>query len=213
MIPKIIWQTHENKYENLPLFQKNIINTWKNLNPDCEHRYLNAKEREKVVKDYSKTLYGLYEKLNGMYQADIWRIIATYEHGGVYADMDSICIMPLDDMINTGYTNQDMICTSIGFQAKNNINCSNFATIKNSNVMEEIVEKVATGLFKNSSAAMWTTFSNTVKQHKDNVYFQDSYFLHSKDFKVQFNGNTNILYNKKIINYLDLCKINEWSIH
>jgi mannosyltransferase OCH1-like enzyme len=49
-VPKIIWQTHESKYNDLLPFQKDITNTWKNLNPGWEYRYINAEQRSLEVK-------------------------------------------------------------------------------------------------------------------------------------------------------------------
>jgi len=133
MIPKIIWQTEEAEFENLLPFQKNIIGTWKNLNTDWEHRYADSKQREQHVKDYNDTLYKIYQISSGINRADMWRMVATYTHGGFYADMDSICTVPLNDVISQNYRDEDMISSSVGFQTiPKTINNSNFATIKNS---------------------------------------------------------------------------------
>ena len=141
MIPKIIWQTEEAEFENLLPFQKNVIGTWKNLNPGWEHRYADAKQREQDVQDYNNTLSKIYKISSGINKADIWRMVVTYTYGGVYADMDSICTMPLDDMLEKYYNGEDVISTSDGFQTHpGSINCSNFAAIKNSKTMKSILD-------------------------------------------------------------------------
>ena len=141
MIPKIIWQTQEPEFKDLLPFQKNIIGTWKNLNPDWEHRYADSKQREQDVKDYNDTLYKIYQVSSGINRADMWRMVVTYTNGGVYADMDSICTMPLDDMLEKYYNSEDMLSTSNGFQTNAGaINCSNFATTKNSKTMKLILD-------------------------------------------------------------------------
>ena len=111
MIPKIIWQTHEWKYEDLPENFRGTLKTWKNLNPEWEHRYVDAKQRAEDVKKYDQNLYRYYMLANKITQADIWRYIIIYTNGGVYADMDSICIKPLDYMIEKYYNDQDMVVT------------------------------------------------------------------------------------------------------
>jgi hypothetical protein len=93
-IPKIIWQTHNYEYEDLPVPLKKIAQTWKNLNPDWEHRYVSHTQREEIIKKYP-ILWNYYPTQDGVCQADIWRYVVTYEHGGVYADMDSICTEPI----------------------------------------------------------------------------------------------------------------------
>ncbi len=99
MIPKIIWQTHENKYNDLLPFQKNIINTWKNLNPKWEYRYVNAEERYLEVKQYGDIAFNYYINADKIHQADIWRFITIYKYGGFYADLDSICTQSIDDSL------------------------------------------------------------------------------------------------------------------
>jgi mannosyltransferase OCH1-like enzyme len=93
-IPKIIWQTHNYEYSDLPIHFKKIAQTWKNLNPGWEYRYVSHTEREEIVKKYPM-IWKYYPTQDGVCQADIWRYLVTYEHGGVYADMDSVCTEPI----------------------------------------------------------------------------------------------------------------------
>lgn len=99
-IPKIIWQTHNYEYPDLPLYLKQISQTWKNLNPDWEYRYVSHTEREEIIKKYP-ILWKYYPTQDPVCQADMWRYVVTYEHGGVYADMDSICTKPLTYMLSS----------------------------------------------------------------------------------------------------------------
>lgn len=98
-IPKIIWQTHNYEYSDLPLHFKQIAQTWKNLNPDWEYRYVSHTEREEIIQKYP-TLWKYYPSQDGVCQADMWRYVVTYEHGGVYADMDSVCTQSITYMLN-----------------------------------------------------------------------------------------------------------------
>ena len=156
MIPKKIWQTYDTKYEDLPPFQKNIISTWQALNPGWEYNYADAEQRAKDVENFDKDLYWLYLNVNKILQANLWRYIVVYNNGGFWADMDSVCIMPLDELISKNYNNEEMICTKPGYQIRcylvnrktmvcNNpqhkvkcelVNNSNFAAIKNSKILQ-----------------------------------------------------------------------------
>jgi hypothetical protein len=225
MIPKIIWQTHEKPFEDLEPFQKNIANTWKNLNPGWEYRYVGSEEREKYIKDYNETLYKSYILSNGINQADLWRIIVTYKYGGFYADMDSVCTKPLDEIIKEKYKDEDMICSFPGFQTPQNlINNSNFATIKNSKIMISIIGKVILqcrtilddkdySLFKSPGVLVWHIFAKTSVGNKNSICFDDSYFSHSKDYKEEFNGNQEVLYNGDKVIYSNLANMNNWPIY
>jgi len=225
MITKIIWQTHEKPYEDLEPFQKNVINTWKNLNPSWSHSYVNAEERHKYIKGYNEKLYESYILCDGINQADIWRLIMTYTYGGVYADMDSVCTRPLDEVINENYNDEDMICSSPGFQTPvNSINNSNFAAVKNSIILKLIIDKVILEcktildderytLFQNPGVLSWQHFCDTAVENKDNICFNESYFSHSKDYKEKFSGEQEVVYNGDKIIYSDLASLNGWPIY
>lgn len=114
--PKIIWQTHNYKKQDLPNHLRFTANTWKNINPGWTYNYVDEVEREETVKKYPE-IYQLYKTQPPIFQSDLWRFLITYEHGGCYADMDSICIMPLDYMIETIGGDPEMITVpeNIGF--------------------------------------------------------------------------------------------------
>lgn len=225
MIPKIIWQTEESEFENLLPFQKNVIGTWKNLNPGWEHKYADANQREQDVKDYNDTLYKIYQISSGINRADMWRMVVTYTHGGVYADMDSVCTMPLDDMLEKYYNDEDMICSPKGFQTDSfAVNNSNFAAVKNSQtlkiVLDNIILKCEEMLKRKDLVSniipgvpVWHCFSNAAIENENIICSQSSYFNHSKDFKNDFDLNSETLYNGEIVNYLDIVKQSNLPIY
>lgn len=93
-IPKIIWQTiNTNK---VPVYMKSYPDTWINLNPEYEYRFLDDNDIiDFIKKDFPEYLEG-YKKLKyGASKADLWRYLIIYKYGGVYADMDCKCITPL----------------------------------------------------------------------------------------------------------------------
>lgn len=167
-IPKNIFQTHEYEYEELPDFMKAITETWIKMNPTWNYVYMGAKERRAYIESFYPELIKRYDNLTGMYQADMWRYIIVYNNGGCYADMDSICVMPLDKMLDQKYTNQEMVCTSPtlnkgevkrrtkwlaeGGNPKNYefstsheclyVNNSNFMSVKNSNILKMTIDKL-----------------------------------------------------------------------
>jgi hypothetical protein len=221
MIPKIIWQTHESEYNDLLPFQKDITNTWKNLNPGWDYRYVDAKGRADTVKDYSNFLYQYYLESDKIHQADIWRFITMHKYGGFYADMDSICIQTIEDVIYPEYKAEDIVCSPIMFQSLG-INCSNFGTVKNSKIMKLIIdslilqyndikiENVKDLPFGDPESI---TFSLITQEHKELILFNKDYFSHSSDYKNYFNTDINVIFEGKKINYETLCKNNDWPIY
>jgi hypothetical protein len=221
MIPKIIWQTHENKYNDLLPFQKDITNTWKNLNPGCEYRYVDAEERSVMVKEYSEFLYKYYLEADNVSKADIWRLIAIYTHGGFYADMDSICIETIQDSMDKKYKGEEVVCSSIGFQHPG-INNSNFGAIKNSKIIQSIIYSLClfynyTDLKEvNSFNFGWPEnhlFSTITQKNKNLISFNNDYFMHSLDYKAFFNSHVEVIFNKQKANYHNLCIENNWEIY
>lgn len=98
-VPKIIWQTHNYILEDLPENFKKTAATWKTLNPDWEYRYVDHIQREEIIKQ-NPIFWKYYHTQNPPCQADMWRYLITYKYGGVYADMDSICTIPIDSVLN-----------------------------------------------------------------------------------------------------------------
>jgi mannosyltransferase OCH1-like enzyme len=232
MIPKIIWQTHESRYEDLLPFQKNITSTWKILNPDWEYMYSDSKQRENDVKDFDKYMHSVYLTKKKTTQVDIWRCVMLYQNGGFYADMDSCCTSTLNSVVKECCNNKDMISSSPGFQtSKNNnfVNNSNFACIKNSKIMKLILEDVVKDHQKTLKSienktwkkpkknedlwTVWNFFSNRVLENKNDVCYEDNYFIHSEDFKYNFDLRDKIFYNEKETTYLDLLIKKNFTIY
>ena len=110
---KIIWQTHKWEYEDLPELYKKTSKTWQVMNPDWEYKYIpNSKIRDEIEKLNNKKLLTIFDSTeNYMLKADVYREVMVYEYGGVWADMDSVCLFPIDKVIKYNQ-NKEMICIS-----------------------------------------------------------------------------------------------------
>jgi len=96
-IPKIIWQTYKEPYEHLAQYMKDAIQTWKNLNPEYEWKYMNDAEAAEFIKtEYGNEWYDIFISLPvGVMRGDLWRYMIIYKYGGVYADLDTECLEPI----------------------------------------------------------------------------------------------------------------------
>jgi mannosyltransferase OCH1-like enzyme len=98
IIPKIIWQTHEYEYDNLPSIYKYTSSIWKEKSEGWEYRYVSAAERRLFIEQHFPEYLYLYDYIKpGIYKADFWRYLVLYQFGGIYADLDSVLEMNLDD--------------------------------------------------------------------------------------------------------------------
>jgi hypothetical protein len=162
MIPKIIWQTHEWDYEDLPIYFAKTSMTWINLNPEYKYIYVTGKEREEFIKLEYPEIYPYYKYMGVIdkrYESDIWRYLVLNKRGGFYCDMDSICTKPLNYVLKKIENNHEIITLSPveesnqdGFVANINYpqltsmnqkditNNSNFGSIPKSKFLKGIVE-------------------------------------------------------------------------
>jgi hypothetical protein len=103
MIPKIIWQTYESEYDDLPQLAKDFSKTWIEKNPEWEYRYVSGKERREFVKDnFSEEWLDIYDsyKFNAM-RSDLWRYLCVFKLGGLYVDLDTTCNVKVSDWLDT----------------------------------------------------------------------------------------------------------------
>lgn len=107
VIPFIIHQTWKSK--SMPQGMINAMNSWKNLNPDYEHRYYDDNDVMNYVNNFDCTgfnfdknkLLTAFNKINsGAGKADIFRYLIMYNIGGVYADADTVCLKSITNNIN-----------------------------------------------------------------------------------------------------------------
>ena len=208
-IPKIIWQTHNYLYEELPEHLKQVTQTWINLNPTWEYRYVNHIDRAEFVKTEDPVLYTHYEELSPVTQADIWRYLVTYKYGGAYADMDSVCKVPLDYMLDTLQCDHDLLATSQAGSPPYDYNNCNYVVGKNSKNLEIIIKNLKSRQYLDRELYEWATplmvFCDLAQQ--SDTFCKDFYgALHSKDFKSFFDDTFEVNYYGKPVAYRELMR-------
>lgn len=224
IVPKIIWQTHEWEYEDLPQNFLAASMTWQNLNPDWDYRYVGARERDQYVKETEPLLYKMYKKHDKTSQADLWRYLVTYQHGGVYADMDSICTMPQTYMLDRYQNDLELVTTPP--ENDDRLNNSNFAVIKSSKIIQKTLENIVSHYKKfdwyqmfveaETEEDFWNDFvigiklhpgvyGEAVREYSDSVSFSYVGAIHSHSIKDSFNTDYQVTYQDKKMSYIELC--------
>ncbi len=96
MIPKVIWQTY--RHHKLPPKAAAASESWRKLNPNWEYRFCSDEEIcEFIDRNFGEEFKRVFHSMPlGVMKADIWRYAVLFKRGGVYADIDSTCIVPLD---------------------------------------------------------------------------------------------------------------------
>jgi mannosyltransferase OCH1-like enzyme len=190
VIPKKIFQTHQYKYEDLPKWFKQTSMSWINLNPGWEYIYHDAVTREKYVKDTSPELYKIYGEIRKPHQADIWRYLIVKNEGGVYADMDSFCLVPMDYILDGLPEHIDLVSTKT--EAREHTNNANFAAVKNSKVLNSCVDDIikANSIFLNKpdQQIIHSCFTDGVKNNPD-IVSKTMKAGHGSSYKTDFDQN------------------------
>ena len=99
-IPKVIYLSYK---ENIPNY---VIEKWKSLNPDYHIDFNLDKDCISFLKnECSQQLADLFKEIpKGMHKCDLWRLCKLYLHGGVYADVDLVPHVSVDEMIKENAT-------------------------------------------------------------------------------------------------------------
>ncbi len=204
-VPKIIWQTHNYLYEELPEHLKQVTQTWINLNPAWEYKYVNHIDREEFVKTEDPVLYTHYNKLSSIIQADIWRYLVTYKYGGAYADMDSVCKVPLDYMLDTLQCDHDLLAASQPGPLYYN-NC-NYVVGKNSKNLEIIIKNLKNEYYLTGDLYKWASpLGPFVEQASISDTACNDFYgaLHAAEFKTAFHDTFEVNYYGKYVAYNEL---------
>ena len=216
MIPKIIWQTYELDYDDLRYDYKMSSLTWKNLNPDWEYRYCDAEARKIHVKEYSDELYYYYEYLSPINRADIWRLCVLYTYGGLYTDMDSVCVIPLDDVFKNNIKSNNFI---LGPQMLDGLaHTGTMASLGQSYTIKKIINDLLIRIKKefitNDKHVNFTFYeiSSIFNKYDKEIDFNLYSALHGKHETdcYSYTSDFDIYWNNKIIKYYDLAKQNNW---
>ena len=98
-IPKKIYQAWHDKKVN-PNIQK-YIDKMLEMNPEYEYELFGEDEMEKfIATSYNSDVYNCYKLLNLITaKVDFWRYLILYKHGGIYLDIDSTFLRPLNELI------------------------------------------------------------------------------------------------------------------
>ena len=80
----------------LPAKYAKHIQSWKDRNPQFEHRLYDDTSAAALVRKHYPQHLAVYLSLDRPVQrADMLRYMAIHQHGGFYADMDTTCLKPL----------------------------------------------------------------------------------------------------------------------
>jgi mannosyltransferase OCH1-like enzyme len=143
MIPKRMMQTWEHKQLN-PEFQI-IVDTWKTHNPCYEFVLMDAIDREQFIQKYFEhdVIYTYQQIIPGAYKSDLFRYCYLWVNGGVYADIDTLCLGKLDDFLIPGIDFVVPIDLNLNTnEGTHNLACGFIAAVPRHPVMMYCIQKI-----------------------------------------------------------------------
>jgi len=99
-IPRIIhqtWKSHDIPHD---IYPEHWIESWKTFHPHWEHRLWTDADAEELVRKTYPQFYDFYVALEPpIKKADFARFLFLHSHGGVYVDLDMVCLQPVAPLL------------------------------------------------------------------------------------------------------------------
>jgi len=94
-IPQIIHQTAPNDKSKWPELWFKCQASWKKMYPNYTYKLWSDEDLDDLIKNDFPDFYEIYTNYDmNMKRFDMARYFILYKHGGIYADMDFICLKP-----------------------------------------------------------------------------------------------------------------------
>ena len=104
-IPKVIHKIyiqHDNQFGNIPPEIQKAHESWKHLNPEYTLKLYNGHDCERyLLTHFGQKHLQTYKNINAYSgKCDFMRTCIVYNEGGWYSDWKTVCLKPLDKLIN-----------------------------------------------------------------------------------------------------------------
>lgn len=197
-IPIVLWQTYKYK-NNLSLQVVDCQKTW--INQNVPYNFLDDVDIENFIKsNFDRRTFVAFTKLPlGVMKADMWRYCVLYKKGGIYTDIDTKCIKPIQKW---NIKKEDRLIISlendIHFCQWTIISCKEHPLMKK--VIDLIIEKTEDGLkiedehfvHKYTGPGIWTEAVKKLCGFPENMNAKNIYDLYLKPGKNSVFKNYNI---------------------
>lgn len=97
---RILHQTWRNHDIPEHIYPKVWRDSWRDLNPGWEYKFWTDEDNERLVADHYPEFLKFYRSIDrGVIRSDVARVLYLHRHGGLYVDMDFICLKPMEPLI------------------------------------------------------------------------------------------------------------------
>lgn len=159
-IPRVIFQT----YISIDRVPKKVFDNLKKYTNNYDYKFYNDSECLEFLKTYyDDRIVNTYNKIiNKAHKADLFRYCLLYEYGGIYLDIKTELLKPINQIITSNYT-YTAICGSDDCIYQGVI-----ATQKKNPIFPILIEKIINTVEKYSRFPYYTFIRQFYKLIKDN---------------------------------------------
>jgi mannosyltransferase OCH1-like enzyme len=111
-IPCIIHQTSRVALDVSPKYVQESAHSWQTVNRNCTYSFYTDKDLEVFVQNFFPELADMWAQLLPIQKADLFRYLVVYKYGGIYADSDTIALIPADHWLGRKDNSSKCIDTS-----------------------------------------------------------------------------------------------------
>jgi len=104
LMEKIIHQTWKDYNVPRNIYRESWQESWKNMNPNWEYKFWTDEDNERLVRDDYPMFWKVFQKVKkGVVKSDLCRLLYLHKYGGIYADMDFICLKDLEPLLKSPF--------------------------------------------------------------------------------------------------------------
>lgn len=101
MLVKKIHQTWKDKDIPHEIYSKFWVDSWRRMTGGWDYKLWTDSDNDTLVKDHYPQFYKDYRKIDrGVVRSDIARVLILHRHGGIYADLDFVCLKPFGRILS-----------------------------------------------------------------------------------------------------------------
>lgn len=137
MIPKVIHQIWYQGEENIPPKHSAFHKQWKIMHSNWIHKFWDETSMLQLLSKYPKYL-NTYQEMKLMHQKiDFFKYVLLFDQGGVYVDMDTIPLKPIDGLLNK-YSDAEVIVSYIPIDSLESLIISGRTKMVNNGIIMSI---------------------------------------------------------------------------
>ena len=115
--PLKIWQTAKNAVTALSIDTQWTIQTWIEQNPKHRYEMISDGSSESLIEQTFRQKPEIVRDFlaiqDPVLRADIFRYLVLYAHGGIYTDVDTVCLKPFDTWVPAAFKDKANVIVGI----------------------------------------------------------------------------------------------------